>query len=161
MLSRLTAAGFAAALLAAPLATPAAAQENVQVGVLECNIAGGMGWIFGSSKSLECTFDPAGDTMPNEVYSGEISKFGIDIGMTKKTKAIWAVFSAKKAYSHGALAGNYGGVSASATVGVGLGANVLVGGFQKSFALQPLSVQAQTGADISAGIAELSLTFVR
>ncbi len=161
MSSRLAVAGVAAALLAAPLATPAAAQNNVQIGVLECTIAGGMGWVFGSSKTLECVFDPAGDTAPNEVYSGTISKFGIDIGVTKKTKAVWAVFAAKSGYSHGALAGNYGGVTAGATVGVGLGANVLVGGFEKSFALQPVSVQAETGADISAGIAELTLTFVR
>lgn len=157
MLARIAAAGIALAALTAP----ALAQNNVQVGVLKCNIAGGMGWILGSSKKLECVFDPAGDNMPNETYDGTITKFGVDIGVTKDTDVVWAVFAAKGAYTKGALAGGYGGATASATVGVGLGANVLVGGFNNSFAMQPISVQTQTGADISAGIAAVELKFVR
>jgi hypothetical protein len=157
MLARLAAAGLALALVS----SPALAQDRVQVGLLTCKIAGGMGWILGSSRSLECMFDPSAAGAPNETYSGNITKFGIDIGVTKDTDAAWGVFALKSPATAGALAGHYGGVTASATVGVGLGANVLVGGFNNSFALQPISVQAQTGADISAGIAELELKFTR
>jgi Protein of unknown function (DUF992) len=54
-------------------------------------------------------------------------------------------------------AGNYGGASAEATVGAGLGANVLVGGSDRTIALQPLSVQGQTGLNVAAGVTELIL----
>jgi hypothetical protein len=70
----------------------------------------------------------------------------------------WAVFAPGKLKA-GSLAGSYGGVSAKATIGVGLGANVLVGGLNKTIALQPLSVQTQTGLNIAAGIAGLRLRY--
>jgi hypothetical protein len=57
----------------------------------------------------------------------------------------------------GALAGEYVGVDASVTVGAGLGANALVGGLKRSIALQPLSVEAQSGVALAAGIASLKL----
>lgn len=156
MTARILAAAAAAMILAAA-ASPAAAADPFKVGVLKCKIAGGVGWVFGSSKDLTCTFDPAADGLPDEVYKGSVSRFGIDIGFTEASEAVWAVVAAKDGYTHGALAGHYGGVSAEATFGVGLGANVLVGGFDRSFALQPVSVQGQVGADFSAGIAELDL----
>ncbi len=59
----------------------------------------------------------------------------------------------------GSLAGNYGGVTAGATVGVGLGANVLVGGSNNSIALQPLSIEGNTGLNVAAGIADITLKF--
>ena len=57
----------------------------------------------------------------------------------------------------GALAGNYGGASAEATVGAGIGANVLVGGSDRTVALQPVSVQGQAGLNVAAGVAGLDL----
>lgn len=160
MSGRIVAAAAAVAAVVA-FSAPASAATPFKVGVLKCKIAGGIGWVFGSSKDLTCVFDPAADGKPNEEYTGSISRFGIDIGVTEKTEAVWGVLAVKEEYSHGSLAGHYGGVSAEATFGVGLGANVLIGGFDKSFALQPVSVQGQVGADISAGIAELDLTFVK
>ena len=38
---------------------------------------------------------------------------------------------------------------ASATVGVGLGANVLVGGSGNSIALQPVSIEGTTGLNVA------------
>jgi hypothetical protein len=90
-------------------------------------------------------------------YSGTINKFGIDIGTTTKSVVSWAVFAPTAALKNGALAGSYGGVSGEATVGVGVGANALVGGSNKTIVLQPLSVQAQQGLNIAAGIAALEL----
>ncbi len=57
----------------------------------------------------------------------------------------------------GALAGTYAGATAEATIAVGLGANVLVGGSNRTVALQPLSVTGQTGLNLAAGVASLTL----
>src|SRR5919197_5054983 len=105
---------------------PAAAQGGVQVGTLTCNVAGGWGFVFGSSKSVRCTFARAGGRP--EYYAGSINKFGVDIGYTQGGVLVWAVFAPSANLAAGALSGNYGGVTGSATVGVGAGANVLVGG---------------------------------
>jgi hypothetical protein len=149
----------AAVALAAGLAvaTPAAARSGVKVGSLDCRIEGGVGLILGSSKGMVCRFHPAGGGR-TERYVGRISRLGIDIGVTRKAYMTWAVFAPGKV-RRGALAGSYGGASAEATVGVGLGANVLVGGFRKTIALQPLSIQGQEGLNIAAGIAGLSLHY--
>ncbi|WP_137388025.1 DUF992 domain-containing protein [Rhodoligotrophos defluvii] len=132
----------------------AEAQGRVESGMLTCNVAGGAGFIFGSSKALTCTFDGPGY---REVYTGTIDKFGIDLGFTGESIIAWGVFAPTRNPGPGALAGSYGGVSGQATAGVGLGANVLVGGSNDSITLQPVSVQAQTGLNVAAGITSLTL----
>ncbi len=149
--------GALAALALFAVSVPASADTaSVQIGRLACNIAGGYGLIFGSQKKVSCVFHRAnGDT---ESYSGEITKIGLDIGKTNSTHVEWLVFAAADTrYTSHALAGTYVGASGEATIGVGLGGNVLVGGLKKSFALQPFSVQAQTGLNIAAGLAKLTL----
>ncbi len=146
------------ALIALGLAaSPALAKSNqsgVKIGVLNCEVAPGVGLIVASSKAVKCTFE--GTVGKKERYTGTIEKLGIDIGITGKGVMSWAVFAPGK-ISRGALAGRYAGATAEATVAVGLGANVLVGGSNKSIALQPISVQAQTGLNVAAGIAALRL----
>ncbi|MBU1175208.1 MAG: DUF992 domain-containing protein [Alphaproteobacteria bacterium] len=152
-----TIVGTLAALALFATAMPAAAaQPSVQVGRLSCEVAGGIGLIVGSQKAVSCTFHRAnGDT---ETYSGEITRIGLDIGKTDRTRIEWLVFAATDtSYTSGALGGKYVGASGEATLGVGLGGNVLVGGLDRSFALQPFSVQAQTGLSLAAGLAELTL----
>ena len=104
--------------------TPGLAQGNVQVGTLTCNVAGGWGFVFGSSKAVRCTFARAGGGP--EHYTGSINKFGVDIGYTQGGVLVWGVFAPSGSLAAGALSGNYVGASGSATVGVGAGANVLV-----------------------------------
>jgi hypothetical protein len=145
----------AAASLALGLAFAASPASAAQVGVLKCSVAGGIGFVFGSSKDLTCVFERS-DGGPNDRYVGSISRFGIDIGVTTKSEVIWGVIAAAPPGPKG-LAGTYVGASTEATAGVGVGANVLVGGFNKSFSLQPLSVSGQEGADIALGIAGLEL----
>jgi len=148
---------IAASLIALGLSmVPAEAKEGVKVGLLSCDIEGGVGFIIGSSKGVDCVFEGGGRV---EHYAGSIDKFGIDIGVTKRTAAAWVVFAPGK-LKRGALEGSYGGASAEATVLAGVGANVLVGGFEKSVNLQPVSVQVQTGLNIAAGIAALRLDYV-
>jgi len=133
------------------------ATREAQVGLLHCTIEGGTGFVIGSVKTLDCVFERS-DRRPSESYTGEIKKFGVDIGRTRVSKLSWAVISPSKSLEEfGRLAGSYGGVSGEVTVGVGLGANVLVGGFDKSITLQPLSLQAQTGLNVAAGISSLEL----
>jgi uncharacterized protein DUF992 len=146
----------AVALAAFTFAAPAtAAPHGVKVGTLTCNVASGWGFVFGSSKDLHCTFRPNAHT--GEHYTGSISKFGIDVGYTEGGVLVWGVFAPSSDVRAGALEGDYVGASAQATVGVGLGANVLVGGFDKSFALQPLSVSGNEGLNVAAGIGAISL----
>ena len=148
-------AAIAAAVAATMIAGgEAKAQARVEVGVLTCTVRGGTGFIIGSTKDLRCRFNKPGR---DEFYHGSISKFGLDIGATKQSAIAWAVLAPTAKLRPGSLSGNYGGVSAEATVGLGVGANALVGGSSKNIILQPLSVQAQQGLNIAAGIAALQL----
>jgi len=153
----LISAGAVALVAALAAASPASARSGVKIGSLNCTVEGGVGLILGSSKGMVCRFRPAGGGR-SERYTGRISRLGIDIGVTGKAYMTWAVFAPGKV-KRGALAGSYGGASAEATIGVGLGANVLVGGFKKTIALQPLSIQGQTGLNVAAGVAGLRLRY--
>jgi hypothetical protein len=145
-----------AAGVALASAGSAHAKSGVNVGVLKCTVEGGIGMIFGSSKSMKCSFAPAGGG-PAQFYTGKVNKIGLDIGVTEKSHITWVVFAPGKV-NHGALAGVYIGATADAAIGVGLGANVLVGGFEKSIALQPLSVEGEVGLNVAVGIGEVELT---
>ena len=153
MIRRLLVAGAAAATLLATTSI-AQSQSGANVGSLTCNVAGGVGFVFGSSKELSCLFTRTDGKA--ERYAGSIKKFGIDIGFTKEAQMVWLVFAPGN-IAKGALAGNYGGATASATVGVGAGANVLVGGSGSQVTLQPVSVEGSVGLNIAAGVGALEL----
>ena len=121
---------------------------------LTCNVAGGVGFVFGSSKDLSCLFARTDGIA--ERYTGSISKYGVDLGFTKEAQMVWLVFAPGN-IGPGALAGNYAGATASATVGVGVGANVLLGGGGGQITLQPVSVEGSVGLNIAAGIGEVEL----
>jgi hypothetical protein len=148
----MAAAGAMLAVLAT--ATTVEAQTRVEVGVLTCTARGSTGFIIGSSRELRCRFNRPGR---DEYYHGTIDKFGIDIGSTKAAVISWAVLAPTANLAPRSLNGNYGGVSGEVTVGVGVGANALIGGSQRSIVLQPLSVQAQQGLNIAAGVSSLKL----
>jgi len=78
------------------------------------------------------------------------------VGATAGGRMEWAVY-APTSRKVGALAGRYGGVSGEATVGVGAGVNVLVGGSNRTVSLQPVSVEGQTGLNVAGGVTELEL----
>jgi hypothetical protein len=139
-------------------ATPSSAKTGINVGVLQCAIEPGIGLIVGSSTDMECKFNP--EKGADQHYSGTITKLGLDVGVTGEGSLAWLVF-APGSVDRGSLAGRYAGVSAQATIAAGLGANLLVGGLEKSIALQPLSVQGQTGLNVSVGVSGLRLQFER
>lgn len=142
--------------LAAAVAGQAQADPSgVKVGVLTCDVSSGWGLVFGSSKSVNCSFAPAPDRV--EHYVGTINKYGVDVGYQKAGVMVWAVFAPGADVRPGALAGNYGGVTGGASIGVGANANVLVGGSDKSIALQPVSLEGVVGLNVAAGVASLNL----
>jgi hypothetical protein len=139
-------------------ATPALAGDvTVKTGYLTCHEAGGWGFIIGSSHKLHCTY--SSNKGRTEYYTGSISKFGADIGYLTSAVILWAVAAPTTDLKPGALSGNYAGAQASLALGVGAGANVLLGGFDKSIALQPVSVEGQNGLNVAAGIGDMSLHY--
>ena len=156
LIGRLTAAAFVVAL-----AGPVAAQDaqRVKSGTLSCDVSAGIGLIIGSQKQVQCIFTPSRPG-PREIYVGTIGKFGLDLGVTAGGQMVWAVF-APTTRPLGALAGRYSGASAEATVGVGAGINVLVGGSNRTITLQPVSVQGQVGFNLATGVTGLTLAPVR
>ena len=157
MLRRASATCVAAAMLVA-VGTDVHSQSGANVGSLTCNVAGGVGFVFGSSKDLSCLFTRTDGKA--ERYTGSIKKFGVDIGFTKEAQIVWLVFAPGN-IAPGALSGSYGGATASATVGVGAGANVLLGGSSKQITLQPVSVEGSVGLNVAAGIGEVDLNYAK
>ena len=144
-------AGFG---MATALAAPAKAQ-GVNIGTLTCSVASGWGLILGSARALGCNFSAYGGRA--ERYVGTIWKLGLDIGYTQNGVMVWTVFAPAFNLAPGALAGTYAGGTASVTVGLGLGANGLIGGSFNSITLQPLSIETNQGLNVAAGIASLTL----
>ena len=159
MLKRIAIAATAASLVVAGalVCSQAQAEPSVKVGVLTCNVSSGWGFVFGSSRDVRCTYQAAAGGL--EYYAGHISKFGVDIGYTRAGVMLWAVFAPSSTIKPGALAGQYAGATAGATVGVGAGVNALIGGLKHSVALQPVSIEGNTGINIAAGVAEMTLRF--
>jgi hypothetical protein len=147
--------GAVAVALAVASADPAFAQQ-AKAGVLTCDVSAGIGLIIGSQKTVSCVFSPDLPG-PRDAYMGAMTKFGLDIGITGGGVMVWAVFTSTTDRGPGFLAGDYVGASAEASIAVGLGANVLVGGSNRTVALQPLSVSGDVGLNLAIGVAELSL----
>jgi len=126
---------FPAAAVLLAVASAQAQSARVRVGGLTCNVAPGVGLIIGSNKSMSCTYQSVDGW--SERYTGNIVIIGADIGVTDSKTIAWAVWAPVNQGGRGALAGGYAGGTAEVTVAAGLGANVLVGGFQNSFMLQP------------------------
>lgn len=157
--TRNSVAALAAGILAIS-AAPVQAEPSVSLGSLKCDVASGFGFVFGSSRNVTCVLDRVGGEA--EHYAGTIDKYGVDIGYTRHGVMVWGVLAAHKDVPQGALAGTFAGVNANATAGVGVGANLLVlGGDQNAdapkLALQPLSIEGNTGFNIAAGVATLKL----
>jgi Protein of unknown function (DUF992) len=148
----------AAAAVALAVAAPSyALADNLdaEAGYLRCDVSAGVSFIFGSTRDVTCTYDPA-DGSKVQYYSGSIERYGIDIGYMKSSVMLWGVLTAGAPVPQGGLAGSYAGVSAEVAAGYGVGANVLLLG-DESLALQPLSIEGGEGLNLAAGIAALTL----
>jgi hypothetical protein len=152
------AAGALALAAAAPASAQQSDQSGVRVGVLTCNEASGWGLIFGSSHEIRCTLNTDGRIVAR--YRGHIDKFGVDVGYQSGGVLVWAVFAPTTGPKPGSLNGHYAGLTAGAAVGVGASANALIGGLDRSIALQPLSVEGMQGVNLAAGIGAMTLEYV-
>lgn len=140
--------------LIAPIAG-ANASPPVRAGVLQCQGGQNVGFVVGSVMSLECVYRSEGRRP--EPYIAKVQRIGLDLGVTGQTLLSWEVNAPNSRLGRGELAGSYGGVGANASIGIGGGGNFLVGGPANAYALQPLSVQGQTGLNVAAGIAGVEL----
>ena len=153
---RLLLAPFA---LVATLAMPAAAQAPqswTQVGALSCQVDPNVGFIIVGSQSMRCLFTP-NTPQEREAYAGALSTVGLNIGISAGGVLGWAVFAPTAGLPHGALAGEYVGVSGDVGIGLGAGANVLLGGSNRTVALQPISLQGSIALNVVAGVSSLKL----
>ena len=149
---------FFGVAIGAALTTPAVAQQvgGTKVGVLTCKASASLGLIVGSRQSVRCTFSPDNGGPP-ENYAGHIGRLGLDLGVRGGGVMVWGVVAPTNGYHRGALAGHYVGASADASLGLGAGAKVLVGGSHRTISLQPLSVSGQVGVNLALGVAGLTL----
>lgn len=131
---------------------------GVRIGTLNCDIGGGVGYLIGSAKEVDCVFRSSAGSKRSESYAGAIRKMGVDVGFTSRGKLVWAVFAPTAGYHRGSLTGLYEGATAEATVGAGIGANILVGGSAGSIVLQPLSLTGQIGLNLAATGTSMTLS---
>jgi hypothetical protein len=136
--------------------TAAEAQGRVRAGGLACNLSPTVGLIIGSRQQIQCTFTPSSGGRV-EYYSGHIGRLGLDLGVTAGGRMIWGVFARTNRMPPRTLAGTYVGASGDASLGLGGGANVLVGGSNRTISLQPLSLQGQVGVNLALGVASMTL----
>ena len=146
-------AGLLLSLMCAPCL---AQQQYSRSGVLSCTMSPTIGLIVGSRQTLACQFKPDGGGA-GEPYSGVIRRIGLDLGVTAGGGMAWAVLTSAEVPVPGGLAGTYVGGSGDIALGIGVGANVLIGGSNKSVALQPVSVEGQVGVNLAVGLANLEL----
>ena len=149
---------FAVALFGMTFAHTAPARADVQVGILSCRSLAAASYIIVSDQSFNCVFTPSVGG-PVQYYQATIHRVGAQAGFSSNVALGWAVFAPTPGVAPGGLAGAYGGVSAGAALGVGVGANGLVGG-SNSFALQPVSVEGQSGLNVVAAATQLQLNAV-
>ncbi len=134
---------------------------STKVGMLTCNMSPGVGFIVGGRQSLACRFAPSSPSYAPELYLGEITTIGLDIGVTSGGLMAWAVFMPTQGPQYGSLAGEYVGASGEVSFGVGAGGNVLVGGSNRSVTLQPFSVEGTTGVNLAVGVSGMVLREAR
>jgi hypothetical protein len=134
----------------------AQARQPVRVGGLTCNTGPRVGLVLGSRQDMRCVFRESG-TGRQYIYTGEIRRLGLDVGVTRGGTLFWAVFARNSQIGRGTLRGNYVGASGNVAVGLGLGAKVLTGGSRRTITLQPLSVEGQIGINLALGVTNLTL----
>jgi Protein of unknown function (DUF992) len=153
-MSKLNSIGFAVAMLLASLSSISA--QQTQVGMLTCKASASLGLIVGSHQKLSCSFAPSSGAAP-EHYTGTINRLGVDLGIKTGGVMAWAVLAPTTGFSARALAGKYVGASGDVSVGLGAGANVLIGGSHRTVALQPVSIAGNVGVNLALGVAGLTL----
>lgn len=146
----------AIALVAALTASSSFADAGVEIGVLTCKLQDVDNNIVYTKETFSCEFAPKEQDIVT--YSGVIQSVGVDLQVKKDTTLVWGVIAPTEwDGQQGALRGTYVGGSAEVSLVGGVGAKVLVGGFEDSFTLQPISVSGIVGGGASVGIQKFEL----
>ncbi len=133
----------------------AQSRDRTKVGTLTCDISGGIGMIIASKKAVTCMFTPSA-AGPREVYTGSISKFGLDVGATSGGEMVWTVFAPsnkeiRRARRHITAA------PAPKRQWCRSRRQRPDRRFDRTVTLQPVSVQGQTGLNLAVGVSGLEL----
>jgi hypothetical protein len=139
------------------LAGAAQSQPQIEVGVLECRGGSSTGMVVGSVSRFGCVLREPGGAVVDR-YDATVRRFGLDVGAVGRSSLAWAVYAPTRRIGRGDLAGTYAGAGGSVSIGLGGGANALIGGSTHTIALQPLSVQGQTGVNLAIGVADMVLS---
>lgn len=159
-LRQFLAIGLGLAVISSFSLSASAQDAQLKAGTLTCKGKGSVGLVLGSKEGLECTFSPAGGG-PSHYFHGTITRVGLDLGIRGGSIIVWTVLGSTTELPYENLGGSFSGVSADVAAGLGVGANVLIGGNAKSIVLQPVSVKGQTGISLAAGVAGLKLVPLR
>ena len=152
--------GSLVAALAVIVTAPASAQAPgkwAQVGMLTCKLNPSIGFIIAGHQSMECRYVPSNNMGPPQAYEGALNTVGIDLGISAGGVLGWAVLAPTVGIPAGALAGEYVGASGDIGIGLGAGANVLIGGSARTVALQPVSLEGSVALNVALGVSSLKL----
>ena len=152
--------GSLVAALAVIFTAPASAQAPgkwAQVGMLTCKLNPSIGFIIAGHQSMECRYVPSNNMGPPQAYEGALNTVGIDLGISAGGVLGWAVLAPTVGIPAGALAGEYVGASGDIGIGLGAGANVLIGGSARTVALQPVSLEGSVALNVALGVSSLKL----
>ena len=131
------------------------ANSRIYIGALSCNVAGGTGYVLGSSKTMECVFlDRNGQSAE---YSGTINKVGIDIGYTKAVHTVWRVYSLGSDRKANQLSGTYVGEQGTVAASSQAGGNWIYGGPNAEIGMVASGIVKDAGYNLATGIAEMSI----
>lgn len=146
---------LAAMTLAALAPMTASAAGGVEAGLLTCNQVDQSNFVLFSNAKFDCSYKSVGGV--EDSFTATINNFGVDLSTSNEETLAWFVFAPTSEINAGSLEGRYIGASADASVGVGIGAKILIGGLDKSFALQPASLSGATGIGAAVGVQTMRL----
>lgn len=132
------------------------ANSRIYIGALTCNIAGGTGYILGSSKSMDCVL-LGKDGVSAAQYSGTINKAGVDIGYTKAMHTIWRVYSLGSDRAPNQIGGTYVGEQGTVAAGGQAGGNWIYGGPNAEIGMVASGIVKDAGYNLAMGIAEMTI----
>jgi hypothetical protein len=115
--------------------------------MLPCKVNPSIGFIIAGHQSMECRFVPSNNVGPPQAYQGALNTVGIDLGISAGGVLGWAVLAPTVGIPEGALAGEYVGASGDVGIGLGAGANILIGGSARTVALQPVSLEGSVAVN--------------
>lgn len=148
----------ATALLLLPVLPASAADPRVEIGRLTCEMTDRTNLIIVSDTKFSCVL--VRNDGPKERLTGVADKLGVDLTVKAEERLVWIVLAPSIDAKTSGLEGTYVGGGADVAAVKGVGAKLLVGGFDQSFALQPVAVTGTDGYGVTAALERFKLTYV-